>query len=348
MKEKDKNRKPDLSDFINYHKRDMTYLQRNAFEKKLQKDPFAEEAEEGFSEISPEEVKSDLILLEKKLKVRSSRGSRVIYYRIAASIAVIMVISSVFILTERNRPKERKAEIALNQIPLEIPESKAIILPEVLPSENLQLPERTTEKQKASLDKKVRSVASQQSDELVPVSGIATENSAGVSESKDDVNPVTDSIRIEPKKFLAAAEAEVREKDDLAAPALNEVMVTGYGVSKSSKTAAATAEVVTKAENEKVGYTPPSPENGKDNFDKYIEENIRKPASLIEGERAVVVMSFSVMSSGVIQNIKIIKSQGQEFSDEAVRLIKEGPRWKPAEDNGEKINDEVRMRIIFR
>jgi len=49
-------------------------------------------------------------------------------------------------------------------------------------------------------------------------------------------------------------------------------------------------------------------------FDKYVEENIRKPASLNEGEKAVVILSFTLKSSGVIENFKIIKSQGQEYS----------------------------------
>jgi len=48
MKEENKNRKPDLSDFIRYQKRDMTYLQEIPLKKKLQKDPFANEAGKDF------------------------------------------------------------------------------------------------------------------------------------------------------------------------------------------------------------------------------------------------------------------------------------------------------------
>ncbi|MDQ1332863.1 MAG: hypothetical protein QG576_898 [Bacteroidota bacterium] len=325
MKEEDKNRKKDLSDFIKYHKRDMTNLQRNTFEKKLQKDPFAEEAEEGLSGFSPDEVKSDLDLLEKKLKKRTSNNRRVIIYRIAASIAVLMVISSVYFLAERNRSKEKTAEIALNQTPLEIRRSEPITLPEVSPSsENMQIP-------RASAEKKSKE----------------TENIPSAQKSKKDIYSAPDSVRLESIDLLAASEVELQEETALAQGALNEVVVTGYGVSKRSKAVAAAVAEEDKAGNELTGYTPPSPADGKESFDKYVKENIRKPASLPDGERAIVVISFTITSSGIIENIKVIRSQGREYSEEAIRLIKEGPPWKPAEQNGEKIDDEVRLRIVF-
>jgi len=315
MKEEDKNKKPDLSDFIRYHKRDMTYLQRNTFEKKLQKDPFAREAEEGFAEISPEQANSDLVSLEKKLKIRFYHNRRVIIYRLAASIAVLMVISTVFFLSDRKRSKYDRNEIALNQTPLEITQSKAITLPEVnASSEKLQTTRETGEKK------------------------------------RNDLYPARDSEKSEEKELLAAPGAKVQEKIDLAEQTLNETIVTGFTVSKSSKAASGLRLEVSenKAENEIPGYTPPSPVDGFKSFDKYVEENIRKPVSLNEVENAFVVLSFMLKSSGVIENFKVIKSQGQEYSDEAVRLIKEGPLWKPAEENGNKIDEEVRLTIVFK
>jgi outer membrane biosynthesis protein TonB len=96
------------------------------------------------------------------------------------------------------------------------------------------------------------------------------------------------------------------------------------------------------------GYTPAQPNKGQENFDKYIEENIRKPAVATSGQMEVVALSFIVKSIGKLDSIKIISSPGKTFSDEAIRLIKEGPEWKPAEQNNIKIDDEVRIRIIFK
>ena len=98
----------------------MTGKERNSFERELQKDPFAEEAAEGFTSISPDESSKDLAQLQKQLKSRTIRRQRFIYYRIAASVAVLMVISSIFIIVERNKPSKQLAETSGKSEALEI------------------------------------------------------------------------------------------------------------------------------------------------------------------------------------------------------------------------------------
>jgi TonB family protein len=95
-------------------------------------------------------------------------------------------------------------------------------------------------------------------------------------------------------------------------------------------------------------YNPPHPANGKADFDRYIRDNIRRPDTTTAGQRVVVVLNFRVDTEGKIDSIRIIRSPGKSFSDEAIRLIREGPEWKPAEENGKAINDEVRIRIVFK
>ena len=143
---------------------------------------------------------------------------------------------------------------------------------------------------------------------------------------------------MESKEFEAKRDSQVQVKLDPSISALSEVVVVGYGTKKA------------KSEKEDVstGYAPPSPVNGKLNFDKYIKENQHRPDTITTGQRAVVVISFLVRINGSIDSIRIVSSPGKIFSDEAIRLIKSGPSWKPAEDNGKPIEDEVRIRIVFR
>ena len=107
----------------------MTGKERNSFERELQKDPFLEEASEGFALISPDEVSADYNNLHKQLQQRATYRRRIIYYRIAASIAALMVISSIFILTYKS--KSDKQLVAISEKPgiLEITESKPITEP---------------------------------------------------------------------------------------------------------------------------------------------------------------------------------------------------------------------------
>jgi TonB family protein len=134
---------------------------------------------------------------------------------------------------------------------------------------------------------------------------------------------------------------ETREKkgemiaEDSMISGLDEVVVVGYGNEQ-------------KAEDAFAGYSSPVPVGGKPAFESYISSNIRNPSSLAEGERAVVIVSIMVKNTGAIDSIKVVRSPGKEFSDEAIRLIKEGPAWNPATENGEKTDDEVRIRIVFK
>jgi protein TonB len=96
------------------------------------------------------------------------------------------------------------------------------------------------------------------------------------------------------------------------------------------------------------GYSPPQPVGGQTAFDNYILENLHYPDSTSAGQRVAVVLSFIVHTNGKIDSIRIVRSPGTPFSEEAIRLLKSGPPWKPAMDNGKVIEDEVRMRIVFK
>ena len=68
----------------------------------------------------------------------------------------------------------------------------------------------------------------------------------------------------------------------------------------------------------------------------------------IPGTKGGSRLSFSVHTDGSIDSIKIIRSPGKIFSDEAIRLLRSGPSWQPAEENGQIIEDQVRLRIVFK
>ena len=104
-------------------------------------------------------------------------------------------------------------------------------------------------------------------------------------------------------------------KPDTSDINLSEVVVVGYGVKGAGN----------EAEEAVNQYNPPHPTNGRADFDKYIRENIRRPDSTTAGQRVVVVLNFKVDADGKIDSIRVIRSPGKNFSDEAIRLIREGP-----------------------
>ncbi len=332
MKEKDKNNKKELSDFLRYSEGKMTDIERNTFERELQKDPFAEEASEGFSEISPENAEADINRLREQLKTRISHRSGMVYFRVAASVAVLMILSSVYIVIEKNKSSKELNSISVPKAQVEIIEPEKIKEP--VSKDEATIPEKKAD-QKAEFQAEKKILSRAASGEKGKSEAIKKTETIPVEEKEVDYYKVED-------KMAAPEAALAKQEPSQAVP--SDSVVVGYGDAKRSKAVAAAG----KAEFDQSGYLPPQPVNGKDSFDKYIEENIRKPKTLTEGQREIVVIRFQVKISGILDSIKILRTPGTEYSQEAIRLIKEGPSWKPAQSNGKPIDDEVRVRIIFK
>jgi len=72
------------------------------------------------------------------------------------------------------------------------------------------------------------------------------------------------------------------------------------------------------------------PEVGWGNYNTYIANNIQIPENVrSKNTRSDVELSFDIDKYGVPVNIKVTKSsQCKKCDDEAIRLLKEGPKWK--------------------
>lgn len=96
-------------------------------------------------------------------------------------------------------------------------------------------------------------------------------------------------------------------------------------------------------------HVPPKPVGGHNAFKDYIHDNLQYPETLMEEEvKGIVRMSVVISRAGRIENIEILKSPGIEFEQEAIRLLKEGPSWEPANENGNPVDEEIIIRIRFK
>lgn len=334
MSDKNKNRKRLLTDFVRYHRNEMTREERNSFERELQKDPFAEEASEGFASISPEEAFKDIENLQRRLKTKTVRKQRFMVYRIAASIAVLMMISTVFILIEKNKTVKQLADNSFQSETLEIVKSQPITEPaakDVASEKPVVIEEKKTDKSVAR-QIRIETGKSEGTVERIKIAEIRKNDSISELKAKSV------EAYIAEERMAAKADSQAQVSLDPSISALSEVVIVGYGVKGDES----------DKEDVQTGFVPPQPVNGKSNFDKYIKENLHRPDTATAGQRVVVVISFLVRTNGSVDSIRIVRSPGKLFSDEVIRLIKSGPSWKPAEENGKKIEDEVRLRIVFR
>ena len=80
------------------------------------------------------------------------------------------------------------------------------------------------------------------------------------------------------------------------------------------------------------------PAEGYVNFDDYVAANLKMPEDLktktISGE---VQLSFDVDKDGQPTNITVVKSLCKKCDEEAIRLLKEGPKWKKKKNKKGKI-----------
>lgn len=73
------------------------------------------------------------------------------------------------------------------------------------------------------------------------------------------------------------------------------------------------------------------PQDGWDNYDTYLVNNTQLPAFIKNQDGKTmgeVELSFEVDKNGKPQNIAVSKSLCSSCDEEAIRLVKEGPRWK--------------------
>lgn len=92
----------------------------------------------------------------------------------------------------------------------------------------------------------------------------------------------------------------------------------------------------------------PSFPDGDAALQKFIAENIRYPQQGIEfGLQGTVWVQFTVGKDGKISDPKVIKSLKGGFDEEAIRVVKMLPPWKPGKQNGREVPVYVKLPIKF-
>ena len=95
---------------------------------------------------------------------------------------------------------------------------------------------------------------------------------------------------------------------------------------------------------------PPQFPGGEEALAKYLEQNLNHKLPQDRGGpegKYTVVLSFLVEEDGTLSNIEARTNPGYGTAEEAIRVIKNGPNWIPAERDGKKGNYLKRMSIEF-
>ncbi|KPL25957.1 MAG: hypothetical protein AMS23_03895 [Bacteroides sp. SM1_62] len=464
MTQNSKNRKKELEDFLRYSQDQMSEEERNAFERSLQQDPFAAEALEGLSSITPKEARADLARLQEKLHRRTiqhtktTRKTRAMWYRIAAAVTVLLVVTTVLFTLFNDRMGQLDRKVA--ESPAAEKEEPATVSPveiiqaetsdEITPMQSKVVDERAEtpgkkeaiqfKSEEAVTETEIKAEIIEEEPAREELADIQMEEAADVREaelavvgevhvdqvtapavamerqataksrkretpelsqmagavgreqrtlsgmviSSEDERPipgviiavkgsntgtVTDMegkfqisveddsmntliahfIGMEPKEIPVEDEDELMITLEPDAISLEEVVIIGTGPSKIAQPAGYTVKVAADAEEyiEK-NYRSATPVGGEKEFNQYVKNNMRFPEHGDVLTRAVVVLSFMVGYDGRPAQVFVLKSPGKAFSDEAIRLLMDGPDWQPAGAEGIQIDQATRIQIVFK
>lgn len=100
-------------------------------------------------------------------------------------------------------------------------------------------------------------------------------------------------------------------------------------------------------ENLTIGDIEKMPEFNGDLYE-YLGNELKYPsAALVNNVEGKVMVSFVINKNGEISDIELVKKIGFGCDEEAVRVIKNMPKWSAGEQNKRKVNVKMVLPIVF-
>ena len=114
----------------------------------------------------------------------------------------------------------------------------------------------------------------------------------------------------------------------------------------------ATEAPTAKAKGENGVYTQveqmPEYTEGNDAMNSFLASNIKYPAKAKEnGIKGTVYVSFLIDETGAVVDAKVIKGIGKGCDEEALRVVKMMPKWKPGKNGGKTVKVAFTLPIKF-
>jgi protein TonB len=92
----------------------------------------------------------------------------------------------------------------------------------------------------------------------------------------------------------------------------------------------------------------PSFPGGEEKMLEYVAKNIKYPPVAREnGITGRVYVNFYIDKDGKVQNAKVVRGIGGGCDEEALRVVRSMPQWKPGKQNGRAVNVNYNLPINF-
>jgi len=87
---------------------------------------------------------------------------------------------------------------------------------------------------------------------------------------------------------------------------------------------------------------------GMDAMKTFISKNIQYPSDALEAAiSGKVYVSFVVEKEGQISEVKVLRNLYPSLDNEALRVVKSMPNWKPGMQNGKPVRVKYNLPVFF-
>ena len=306
---------------------------------------YAQKPSENISDLI-NEIKADIetVALEKKSKIVSKPHLNKIRSYIAVAASLILLAGSYFVFWY-NRPENSKKIASLNSTEQSMPMVKGKSLNTTKPVDEVGLFSKSKE---ISTSKK-RLIAS-------------NETNNEITDVFKDIRVVTEDLQ---EPIVVKEEAKKNEQIDTNLSEKDNV-VAGTTVTENMEVINK-PEVVTiskskmpeskRSNSDKSAYkTPvysiveeiPSFPGGEDSLQRFILKHLNYPMKAKKKKlQGTVIVNCTIDNLGKITDVSITKSLGSGCDEEAIRLIKLMPLWKPGKQSGIAVNTRISIPVKF-
>ena len=98
-----------------------------------------------------------------------------------------------------------------------------------------------------------------------------------------------------------------------------------------------------------ISEVPPEFPGGTDSLMRYIFDNLKYPVTAQENSiQGRVICQFIVTDEGAVDSVKVVRGVSPELDQEAMRVIKAMPKWKPGVQDGQNVSVRFTMPIVFK
>ena len=184
----------------------------------------------------------------------------------------------------------------------------------------------------------------------------ACEKSLNINKSTDEISlpesPVIQTIDI--SKAPVYNKPEITETDSPPPPPppppAAELSKVTHAETMVENTQSKTEAIITEIPSQIFVVVEEMPEfpGGDATLTKFIHENLNYPeAAKANGIEGRVTIRFAIMANGKVDKVQVIKSIDANLDNEAIRVVRLLPEWKPGKQGGKPVNVWYSVPIIF-